>query len=122
MPVTSRIGSAVELAIFSTICAGAVSLYGYKKLTQKKKAPLIIQDDDCLKVVVISGCDRGLGLLMARTLSQMDGYHVVALTLSADKKLEGNITTIQCDVTSDEAVQAMKAQVQQLLLFVDLEC
>ena len=120
--------SVVDFAIFSTLCVGALSYYRIKKLTEQRA---ILPKDDRLKVVVISGCDRGLGRLMAERWSRQphdEKYLVVALTLTNESQQEwtnnnkdnnnnnaNNLVAIQCDVTSDQDCQAMKTQVQNLL-------
>jgi NAD(P)-dependent dehydrogenase (short-subunit alcohol dehydrogenase family)/catechol 2,3-dioxygenase-like lactoylglutathione lyase family enzyme len=120
--ISSTATSLVDLAIFSTICFGSLIFYGIKQLstTSKQQSVELRIKDDRTKVIVISGCDRGLGHLMASEFSKVEGYLVVALTLteqSAKDAFNSNnsIVAMKCDVTSDEDCQSMKEQVQSLL-------
>lgn len=72
------------------------------------------------KVVVISGCDRGFGRMMVEEWAKKnDKLIIVALTLTktASEQFQNlsNVMAIQCDVTSEEDVKAMKQRVQTLL-------
>ena len=114
--------SIVETCLFSTICVGAMAWHSYQKLTTKaKKLPT---EDHRRKVVVISGCDRGLGreMVIEWSSNQPDGdnYFIVALTLTeaAARDLSedsSNAVGIQCDVTSDKDVAIMKTKVESIL-------
>ncbi|CAB9497302.1 Short-chain dehydrogenase/reductase family 9C member 7 [Seminavis robusta] len=108
--------SLLDFCLFSTICVGTLAYYQYKQFTEKK--PEKLPQDDRIKVVVVTGCDRGLGQFMAGAWSKQNGYLVVACTLSdkGSRSFENdNIIAVQCDVTQDDQVKAMKEQVQRLL-------
>jgi hypothetical protein len=69
------------------------------------------------KVVVITGCDTGFGLLAAQELHKQ-GYLVVAACLTADgcARLAGKVTkAVQCDVTSQDSLDNLAREVQNLL-------
>lgn len=76
-------------------------------------------DEQRPKVIVISGCGRGFGRLMVEWAKKNDELIIIALTLTKEATKffnhMSNVMTIQCDVTSDEDVQAMKNQLQILL-------
>lgn len=129
--------SAVDVCLFSTICLGALVYHRLQWIfnlttTTTNKATKALKldeknnnDDDgaVVKVVVISGCDRGLGRLMAETWSTREtgDYLVVALTLTQAAAMDltnekvPSLVAIQCNVTSDTDCLAMKRQVQQIL-------
>lgn len=53
------------------------------------------------KVVVISGCDRGFGFLLAKALVEGTDYWILALALMVRSS---RLVPLQCDITSQEDV------------------
>ena len=69
------------------------------------------------RVVVITGCDTGFGLLSAIDLAST-GYRVVAACLTQEgvTKLQKQVTiAILCDVTSEEDVARLAGVVEKLV-------
>ena len=92
-----------------------------------RTAPVDPEVDAKKKLVVISGCDRGFGYLLAQKLIQNTDYLVLALTLTekgaraleAANAVEGRETPQRlfvrlCDVTSDADVQRAADSARQI--------
>ena len=126
----SFLSTAMHFVVFCLISWTMLLYHGYKRLTQKQQSRK--SNDDQRKMIVITGCDRGFGRLLAQELLSNEQHFdlvVVALTLTksaADElnQLNNNnnendsnkkLVAIQCDVTSDDDVKNMKDQVEQLL-------
>ena len=126
MVATQTISRALlNFVVFTIICSVAMNFHLYQKIMSlfrsKKK-----QDKDGKsstsknKLVVISGCDRGFGRLLAEALKGKQSYFVLALTLTdaAAKDLrreEEGVFTLKCDVTSSKDVDAVKKYVESFL-------
>jgi NAD(P)-dependent dehydrogenase (short-subunit alcohol dehydrogenase family) len=75
------------------------------------------------KLVVISGCDRGFGFLLAKALVEETDYLILALALTAEGvetlKAMANKTsrlfTLRCNITSQEDVANTAVTVQAIL-------
>lgn len=114
-----------HLAIFTTICVASVHFHVYKRMQSLWKPRTVpTEHDACPKVVVLTGCDRGFGRLLAEKLLASSDYIVVALTLTAEAAKElnalasttGKLKAVKCDVTSDEDVKHMKDYVEKILV------
>jgi len=117
------VGTVCNLARFLLICGVAWIVHYWKQMIKlavawRKKLP----DDKRKKLIVISGCDRGLGRLLAEQLQEStEEYLVLALTLTkesaAELKASSNesLFVIQCDVTSDKDVETMKDYAESIL-------
>lgn len=117
------LATAANLTLFVTICVLAHCLHLKAALSPNQKKKKREKDDTRPKLVVITGCDRGIGRLLAENLQKSDehDYLVLALTLTqqAADELNGldkdRMFAIQCDVTSDEDVQKTKDFVEHIL-------
>eukprot|EP00545_Synedropsis_sp_CCMP1620_P011560 CAMPEP_0119006496 /NCGR_PEP_ID=MMETSP1176-20130426/2323_1 /TAXON_ID=265551 /ORGANISM="Synedropsis recta cf, Strain CCMP1620" /LENGTH=658 /DNA_ID=CAMNT_0006958409 /DNA_START=69 /DNA_END=2045 /DNA_ORIENTATION=+ len=125
----SLLATAANFAIFSTICAVAHQWHGWKQLQSALSTSSDKRDkgDKRKRLIVISGCDRGFGRLLAEKLNETTDYLVLALVLT-DKGLEElnavadtaangekRLFVLQCDVTSDENIENAKGRVSQIL-------
>ena len=113
----------INLVLFGTICVAATVYHGSKKLTNSKQQ-CHSSADKRRKLVVISGCDRGFGRLLAEALNTSgNDYLILALTLTEASALEllskgdekGKLFAIKCDVTSKSDVANMKAFAEKML-------
>lgn len=123
--------SALHFGIFCTVCTVAWQIHTARQvqsLFTVKEKKKIRGTDKKKKIVVISGCDRGFGRLLAEALVTAsrhydadadDGFLVVALTLT-DKAAQElsrqhpSCVAMRCDVTNDADVTAMKQRVEQI--------
>lgn len=125
----SLLTTATNFAIFSTIYVVAHQWHGVKQIQSalggnKKKT----EDDARKKLIVISGCDRGFGRLLAENLYKSTDYIVLALVLTDEGLEELNavanddpssstkrLFVLKCNVTSDTDIQKAKASVSEIL-------
>jgi 3-oxoacyl-[acyl-carrier protein] reductase len=118
MSKPGSLASAANLAIFWSICVVACSHYGLKQLKSSFQSRSTPEKDERKKLIVISGCDRGIGRLLAEKLQQSTEYIALALTLTkeaAQELKDLQIYSFQCNVTSEKDVKAMKAYVETIV-------
>ena len=118
----SFLESAAHLALFSTVCATA---YAAHYLAPIKAAPKTTVKDTRSKLVVVTGCDRGFGRLLAeQELCDTDGkpYLFLALTRTEDAAQElrqlgrSTLFALKCDVTSTTDIEAAVTYTEQEIL------
>ena len=72
------------------------------------------------KVVVITGCSRGIGLGLVKEYAKRGGWQVVATCRNPDKsadqlQLSGSTThLLPCDISNDESIEACVKAIQAL--------
>lgn len=71
------------------------------------------------RVVVITGCSRGIGLGLVKEYAKRGGWQVVATCRNPDKsadQLSGSTTThlLPCDISNDESIEACVKAIQAL--------
>jgi NAD(P)-dependent dehydrogenase (short-subunit alcohol dehydrogenase family) len=99
--------------IAAVFCAVAPVLYYLARPTRTFIKP----SERSSKVVVITGCDTGFGLLLCQQLTTQ-GFVVVAACLTSDGcvRLMGKVAlTVQCDVTKSESISTLVKEVENLL-------
>ena len=71
------------------------------------------------RLVVVTGCDSGIGELVSERITSLVGYQVLSLCLTADgvKKMEdaGVYKAMQCDVTKAADIKRVTEEVSSLL-------
>ena len=117
--ISSAIQDTAHFILFCIICAVSIGKH-YLFLFAKRKSIDVksLSEFNKKAVYVITGCDSGFGNLLSKALVQQSGVIIVSLCLTTEaaKELEQyGIIGIKCDVTSDDDVQKMKVQVEQLL-------
>jgi hypothetical protein len=129
----SLLTTATNFAIFSTICVVAPHQcwHGVKKiqsaLGEGGNSTKKTEEETRKKLIVISGCDRGLGRLLAEKLYKSTDYLVLPLVLT-DKGFEElndvandasssnkRLFVLKCNVTSNKDIQKTKASVSEIL-------
>ena len=114
----------LNFVVFGIICIVAVNFHLFQKIAAlfriKKKNDKDSKLLTSKKLVVISGCDRGLGRLLAEALKGKQSYFVLALTLTDEaakdlRQEDQGIFTLKCDVTSPKDVEAVKKYVESFL-------
>ena len=119
----------MHTALFATVCA---AVYGYHRVSCFREAFTArrTQPSSKKRLVVISGCDRGFGKLLAEKLYQDEKFIVLGLTLTKEgsqaleekyatshkeKQSTGLLYAIPCDVTNDVDVAKAKERAEELL-------
>jgi len=106
--------------IFMISCAAYIALRKWSQLKTERKRSL----DRPSEVVIIVGCDSGLGLSMAHWVASL-GYKVVAGCLNPDGEGSKFLTTnhngndklnvFKVDVRSEESIQFFRDQCERIL-------
>mmetsp|Transcript_17718 Transcript_17718/g.49162 ORF Transcript_17718/g.49162 Transcript_17718/m.49162 type:complete len:352 (-) Transcript_17718:234-1289(-) len=83
-------------------------------------------NDKRKRLVVVSGCDRGLGRLLVEQLSSNPRYIILALTLKEEnvtalnKLVRDRLLAMKCDVTSDCDIANMEKKVADMVADPDI--
>lgn len=137
----SLLSSAVNAAVYSTICVVVYQIYHYQRVVKrsplcwsaspsnKKKKNKAVSKKT--KLIVVTGCDRGFGRMLAEALTNTkDGnYLVLALTrtetsaqelssassTATDQNNRRRLYAQKCDVTNDHDVAQAASYAQELL-------
>jgi NAD(P)-dependent dehydrogenase (short-subunit alcohol dehydrogenase family) len=128
--------SLTNFSFFLAVCGAATAYHSIskavataKKLTAKRPPPT--KEDSKKKLVVISGCDRGFGYLLAEALLKETDYLVLALALTEkgvralrsldddEAKTSPQLFASRCDVTSEDDVQRVGETVRRILVEQD---
>lgn len=83
-----------------------------------------------MKTVLITGCNRGLGLELLKTFA-MSGYNVVAMNRNANNDFSQlandimnrfgiSITTVYADLSEEESINAALDQIEKMGFFIDV--
>lgn len=80
-------------------------------------------DLECRQIIVITGCDRGFGRMLAENLTKSSDFIVVALLRTEEAVAElqelfdpnSHHLALQCDVTNENQIAQMARAVDQLL-------
>lgn len=152
----SIITSVLNAAVYSTICVVAYQMYNYQRVKKtvpysssgsssspapsRKKKNLKQVFPSKKKLIVVTGCDRGFGRMLAEVMTSppgdltskkkkipfQDSYIVLALTLTEDgakdlltriitKQSTGQLFAMKCDVTKDTDVAKAAEYASRLL-------
>lgn len=137
----SLLTTATHFVFLGTICSISFHYYAYKQWQlwweKPKRKALASGPHDAAasgrkKVIVITGCDRGFGRMLAESLKETNNFLVVALTLTAEAAAEllqeketsttsssknkgSPLKAVQCDVTKEK-------EIVQMTQFVDKLC
>jgi NAD(P)-dependent dehydrogenase (short-subunit alcohol dehydrogenase family) len=93
-------------------------------VTRKMILPLLPEQDNTGRAVLVTGCDHGVGYATAKHLAGL-GFHVFAGCLSAESKgakklrqeagAKGQMIILQMDVTREEEIINAKSLIQDMI-------